>query len=175
MSTRPPVLTTSRLVLRAHALGDFDAMMALWGDPEVTRFLGNVPFTREESWSRFLRYFGLWPALGFGYFVVTDRQSGSFLGEVGLADFKRQISPSLDGFAEAGWVLAQEAWGKGIAREALGAVLSWYSSQSAPRPVACIMNADHHASRRVAEQSGFVEVARTQYKEVSALVFHHKG
>lgn len=175
MNVCAPVLTTSRLMLRGHEVGDFDAVAALWGDPEVTRYIGNVPSTREESWSRFLRYFGLWPALGFGYFVVTDRESGAFLGEVGLADFQREISPSLDGFAEAGWVLARNAWGKGIAREALDAVLTWYGSQPSRRPVACIMNAGHHASRRVAEQSGFVEVARTEYKSVPALVFHHKG
>lgn len=165
-----PRIETARLVLRPHVPGDFADIARLWGDPAVTRFIGGRPSTAEESWARLLRYLGLWPALGFGYFAVTDRATGAFLGDVGLADFHRDIAPSLVGMAEAGWVLAPEAWGRGIATEALMAVLDWYRATPAARPVACIVAPDNAGSLRVARRCGFVEWLETIYRGQATVV-----
>jgi hypothetical protein len=91
----PPILATDRLILRAHTAADFAGCCALWVDPEVTRFIGGRPSTPEEVWSRILRYVGHWQLLGYGYFVATDRQTGAVMGEFGLADFHRDITPAL--------------------------------------------------------------------------------
>ncbi len=168
----PVILETPRLLLRPHRLDDFTSIVTLWTHPEVTRFTaGNRPSTEEECWQRLLRYHGLWPALGFGYFAITDRQTGAFLGEAGLADFHRDITPSLDGFAEAGWALMPDAWGKGFALEALSAILAWYANTPAPRPVVCIISPDNAASIRLAEKSGFRLKAETEYKGSACLMF----
>ena len=53
------ILETARTVLRPHRLDDFETYVAMWADPEVTRFIGGKPRTREESWMRFLRHAGL--------------------------------------------------------------------------------------------------------------------
>ena len=81
-------------------------MAAMWADAGVTRFISGRPFTREECWARLLRYAGLWPTLGFGYWAIEDKAEGRFLGEAGFADFKRDMTPSIEGLPEAGWVLA---------------------------------------------------------------------
>src|SRR6185312_2505807 len=59
-----PEIDTARLTLRAHTLADFDDYCAMWGDSEVTRYIGGKPFTREECWSRFLRQSGHWALMG---------------------------------------------------------------------------------------------------------------
>ena len=41
------------------------------------------------------------------------------MGEVGFADMKREITPSLEGMPEIGWALMPVAQGKGIASEAV--------------------------------------------------------
>ena len=61
-----PELSTSRLILRGHSIDDFDDCAAMWGDRQVTRFIGGEPSNREQSWSRLLRYIGHWAMLGFG-------------------------------------------------------------------------------------------------------------
>lgn len=168
----PVILETERLLLRPHTLDDFASVARLWSDMEVTRFTsGNQPSTAEESWQRLLRYHGLWPALGFGFFAITDKQTGQFLGEAGLADFHRDITPSLDGLAEAGWVLSPDAWGQGYAHEALTAILGWYATVPNPRPVASIINPDNVASIHLAERLGFGMKAETQYKGSACLMF----
>ena len=112
-----PVLETPRLRLRPHRVEDFEALANLWADPAVTRFIGK-PSTREESWARLLRYGGLWPLLGFGYWAVEDRETGAYLGDVGFADFHRALDPAPPALPEIGWVLAPAAHGRGLATEA---------------------------------------------------------
>ena len=90
-----PILETERLKLRGHRLDDFVHCAAMWADPIVTKHIGGRPFTEEESWTRLLRYVGHWALLGFGYWVVEEKITGSFIGEAGFADYKRDIDPPL--------------------------------------------------------------------------------
>lgn len=162
--TAEPILQTGRLLLRPHRVEDFADLARLWGDPAVTRWIGGRPATEEESWLRLLRYLGMWPALGFGYFAALDRQSGAFLGDVGLADFHRTITPPLHGLAEAGWVFGPAAWGRGLATEAVTAVLDWYRATAAARQVCCILASENLGSYRVARKCGFVDWTDTTYR-----------
>ncbi|MGL4487945.1 MAG: GNAT family N-acetyltransferase [Rhizobiaceae bacterium] len=166
-----PVIETDRLILRPHNIKDFDAMAKMWAEPRVAQFIGGVPSTRAESWSRLIRYIGFWPALGFGYFAIIDKSTGAFLGEAGLADFHREIEPSLDSYAEAGWAMQPHSWGKGFAQEALGAVLDWYASTTDPRPVTCIIDPDNSASIRLAEKVGFRVKTKTEYMGAPCLMY----
>src|SRR5579864_5518349 len=88
-----PVLETERLRLRGHRLEDFVQSAAMWGDPKVTQYIGGKPLTEEECWTRLLRYAGHWSLLGFGYWVAEEKASGNFVGEVGFADYKRDLQP----------------------------------------------------------------------------------
>src|SRR4051812_39813343 len=106
MTTVTPIIESARLRLRGHALADFAATAAMWAHPEVTRFIGNKPSTESQSWSRFLTYIGHWTLNGFGYWLVEEKIGGAFVGEVGFADFKREIEPPITGLPEAGWVLS---------------------------------------------------------------------
>src|ERR1700728_3292085 len=99
-----PVLETERLRLRGHRLDDFTACAAMWADPVVTRHIGGKPFSEEESWSRLLRYAGHWALLGFGYWVVEEKATGNFAGEIGFANYKRNLEPKLEDMPEIGWV-----------------------------------------------------------------------
>ena len=93
-----PRIETGRLVLRGHRADDLQDCARMWGDRDVTRYIGGKPFSREEVWSKILRYAGHWSLLGFGYWVIADRASGRFLGEAGFADFKRRIEQELHRF-----------------------------------------------------------------------------
>jgi RimJ/RimL family protein N-acetyltransferase len=136
----------------------------MWADPGVTRYIGGVPSTREEVWSRMLRYAGLWKWLGYGYWVIEGKDSGSFVGEVGFADFKREIQPSLEGIPELGWALASTFHGKGLATEAVLAVLQWGDAHLDQNQTACIISPENKPSLRVAAKAGYAQVQLTTYK-----------
>jgi len=166
-----PVLETERLRLRGHSLSDFEPMMAMWGDPQVTRFIGGKPSTQEEVWSRLLRYIGHWAALGFGYWAVEDKATGAFVGEVGFADFKRDLEPSFEGIPELGWGLGTWAHGKGYATEAVRAAAEWGDTHFKGARMVCMIAPENVASIRVAEKSGFKPFAETFYKGSPSLLF----
>jgi RimJ/RimL family protein N-acetyltransferase len=166
-----PVLETERLRLRGHSLSDFEPMMAMWGDPQVTRFIGGKPSTQEEVWSRLLRYIGHWAALGFGYWAVEDKATGAFVGEVGFADFKRDLEPSFEGIPELGWGLGTWAHGKGYATEAVRAAAEWGDAHFKGARMVCMIAPENVASIRVAEKSGFKPFAETFYKGSPSLLF----
>jgi RimJ/RimL family protein N-acetyltransferase len=169
-----PTIETERLVLRGYRLGDFPHVAAAWADPEVVKYIGR-PFTEEESWARFLRNIALWPMLGYGYWAATEKSTGRWIGDVGFADFKREIEPSLKGVPEIGWVLARAAHGRGYATEAAQAALRWLEHALGPRRTVCIINDGNVASVRVAEKCGYREFARTPYKGSTVLMFERGG
>ena len=152
----PPTLTTDRMILTALSLDHWPAYAAMWADPRTTEFIGGKPRSTTESWGKFSASAGLWNLLGYGYWAFTDRQSGGLLGVGGLSQWHRGI-PQLDGFPEAGWGFAPQAWGKGYATEAITAVLEWSDSALKAAEVRCIIDPGNVVSRRVAEKLGFVQ------------------
>ncbi|MXQ11956.1 GNAT family N-acetyltransferase [Microvirga makkahensis] len=174
-SAAAPTLETARLVLRAHSVADFAESLALWGDPQVTRFISGRPSTQEEIWSRLVRYVGHWALLGFGYWAVEEKATGRFLGEVGFADFRRVIEPSFDGMPEIGWVIAPHAHGKGYATEAVRAAISWGDEHFEGARTVCIISPENRPSIRVAEKCGYREFLRTTYKDSPTIVFVRGG
>ena len=166
-----PTLETARLRLRPYRLDDFEAYAAMWADPEVTRFIGGVPFGREFSWTRFLRHAGMWDYMGFGYFAIADRQSDVFLGECGFQDALRQLTPSLLGTLEAGWSLTSAHHGHGFATEAMQAALGWAEAAHADKRITCMIDTDHAVSQRVAARLGFTQFAATTYGGKAVLLF----
>ena len=166
-----PVIETERLILRGHRLGDFEALAAMWGDPDVARYIGGKPSTREESWARLLRYAGHWELLGFGFWAVESKDSAQFIGDVGFANWRRDITPSLEGMPEGGWVFTTASHGRGFATEAVQAAVGWLDNHFAGTTTACIVGTENIASIRVAERAGYHEFARTEFRGSQVIQF----
>lgn len=164
-------ITTERLVMRPPGRDDFEDSAATWSDPEVVRFIGGKPFTREEAWSRLTRYAGHWALQGYGFWIVRERETGRYVGEVGLADFKRDLTPSFDGAQEMGWVLARSVHGNGYATEAVRAALAWNAERFPGARIVCMIDPGNAASLNVAAKCGFREFARTTYKQTDVILF----
>jgi len=162
MRTLPPILETERLVLKAHGLDDLESVVALWSNADVARFIGGRPSTREECWARLLRYAGSWSLLGFGFWTIRDRAAGTYFGEAGLLQGQRALHPGFGETPEVGWALMPSAQGKGLAREALHAVLNWAQAQGIEKTV-CMIELGNIPSIKLAERLGFAEYARTTY------------
>jgi RimJ/RimL family protein N-acetyltransferase len=157
-----PVLETPRLRLRAHTVDDFAALMDMWSKKAVTHYIGGKPMRPDECWTRLLRYRGLWPLLGFGYWAVEEKSTGRFAGDVGFADFHRMIEPSIRGVPEMGWVLAPDFRGRGYASEAVAAAIQWFDGEKKGRSV-CIIDPANEPSLRLAAKNGFREACRTTF------------
>jgi RimJ/RimL family protein N-acetyltransferase len=171
MTIDVPMIETARLRLRALAPSDFEAHAAMWADPVVTRYIGGTPQTREQSWVRLLRHLGMWQAMGFGFWAVTEKETGRLIGEAGFHDLKRDVAPSLAGTMETGWGFVPDVHGKGIASETVAAILAWGDQNRSGMRKTCLINPENVASVRVAEKHGFREFARSTYHGAPTILF----
>ena len=112
-----PVLVTERLVLSAPVLADFEHAAAYHASDRAVWEGG--PYHRHHAWRIWAADVALWMLKGYGPFRVAHRETGEWLGEVGI--FHGDEFPE----AELGWMVAPHAEGKGYAAEAARAVMLW--------------------------------------------------
>jgi RimJ/RimL family protein N-acetyltransferase len=166
-----PIITTDRLRLRGHTEEDLEHCAAMWADPQVVRFIGNRPRSREETWARLLKYVGHWSLKSFGFWLVEEKATGNFVGEVGFADHKRDFAPALHGIPEIGWALTPEKHGLGYAKEAVKAAIAWSDENFSTRQTVCIIHPDNTPSIRIAESNGYAISSTIDHTEHPAIIF----
>ncbi|MFL6844777.1 MAG: GNAT family N-acetyltransferase [Allosphingosinicella sp.] len=169
--TAAPVLETARLRLRGFRASDLDAQAEAMTDPEVVRHLGGSPMSREDTWRKILASPGLWALLGYGYWVMERREDGAYLGQIGFADFKRDMKPRIEGLPEMGWIVARRAHGQGYATEAALAALAWADEALGRPEITAIISHENAPSIRVAEKGGFSVREEAVYKGEPILLF----
>lgn len=145
-------------------MNDHMPLSNMRNDPAVYRHISGKPSTEEENWRKLMATLGHWRLMGFGYWAIEEHSTGKTIGEIGFADFQRDMSPSLAGTLEAGWALASQVHGLGYALEALAAALNW-AHQNFPRtPVTCLIAPENTASIKLATRAGFTERCRCSYQ-----------
>ena len=143
----------------------------MWSDPIVTRFIGGTPSTEQQVWSRMLTYAGHWALLDFGFWAIEEAASGTFIGELGFANFKRDIEPAMKEAPEIAWAFATRAHGKGLATEAVRAAVAWGDERFGAARTVCLVNPDNLASIRVAAKCGYLEFKRSEFNGKPVLFF----
>jgi RimJ/RimL family protein N-acetyltransferase len=151
----PPILETARLRLRGHRREDFPDAYAMWADPIVVRHIGGKPSTPQQTWSRLLTYIGHWQAMRYGYWVMEDKETGAFIGEIGFADFKRDIDARMQDVPEFGFALVSSAHGKGYGTEAARAALDWGDANLPSKRTVCLVNESNAPSLHILQKLGY--------------------
>lgn len=170
-----PVLTTERLELWRPQASDHAGLLSLITPEAVRHFLGPAPATPEDAFARLLRNAGSWALYGYGVFVVRERGNAAIVASCGVFHSWRGFGNGMDDVPEAGWIIAERAWGKGYASEAMTAALGWFDGTHGLRRTVCMIEEGHAASAAVAAKLGYEEYARHQPDEGRALVLYQRG
>jgi len=159
VSDAAPFLTTERLELWRPTPADEPEMFAIITNPETHRFLGPMS-NRADHFMRFQRGGGSWFLHGYGSFMVRLRGEAQVIGNCGIFHSYRGLGEDFDDKPEAGWILAESAVGKGIAREAMEAALAWFDTTHGPRGVVCMIEPGNEPSFALAKKLVFVAARR---------------
>jgi len=144
-------LTTHRLRIRNLRESDLDAFHAYRSDPAVTRYQGFEPMSRQEA-RDFLHEMataaygkpGDWVQFG-----IADRETNQLLGDCALKPDAQD--PRM---AEIGLTLAPSAQGRGLATEALRALIGWLFAETEVVRGVLITGTENTACVRLLERCG---------------------
>ncbi len=145
------IIRTARLTLRPFDASDAPAMFANWAsDPRVTRFLSWTP---HESVGMTQSILCGWCALykNPAYYHWGIEYEGQVIGGISVV---RQSDK--DEWAELGYCIGYDYWGRGITAEAAKAVTDYLFCEVGMHRMAIHHAVDNPASGRVAEKCGFV-------------------
>ncbi|HKO57865.1 MAG TPA: GNAT family N-acetyltransferase [Thermoanaerobaculia bacterium] len=158
-----PPPPTARLFFRPWTEDDFDIAFALWGDAEVTRYIGG-PFPPEEVRRRLRRSVESEAEQGVQYWPMFLRESGEHVGVCGLRPY--------EDFYALGFHLRARYWGQGLAREAAEAVIAYAFDTLGARALFAGHHPQNDRSRALLTKLGF-EYTHDQLYEPTGL--QHKS
>ena len=143
-----PVFQTPRLDARHITASDVDAMLAVYGDPVVVRYVADgkpLGRARCEQWVDVtLRNYA---TRGYGMVALAERTTGSIIGFCGLVHPAGQVEPEIK------YALRRDCWGNGFATEAAIGLLGYARQLHLPKVIATA-DPENEASHRVLLKAG---------------------
>jgi RimJ/RimL family protein N-acetyltransferase len=157
------VAATDRLLIRELTPADRDAMLAVYGDREAMRWVGDgstLTPAQADRWldvtARNYRHYG------YGMYAMTLReQPEAVVGFIGL------VHPGGQPEAEIKYALGRAYWGAGFATEAVSAVLDYGFGSCRLTRVIATTAPENAASHRVLQKAGLEEVTPRRHDDGS--------
>jgi [ribosomal protein S5]-alanine N-acetyltransferase len=148
-----PNLETDRLVLRKITKDDASNMFSYLSDSEVMKYYGLEPFkTINEALDEISWYQSLeknHTGLRWG---ITLKENGIIIGSCGFHNFVSQHFRT-----EIGFELSRDYWGKGIAGEALKAIIAYGFQHFGFQRIEALIEPPNLLSQRLVEKQGFMK------------------
>ena len=148
-----PTIKTNRLILRAVKPSDAIDVYEYSSDAEVPKYLlwyphSSIEYTREQL-NRIKQEYRIGKYYDWAIELSQGEHRGKMIGTCGFTSFDFQNNS-----AEVGYVLNRNFWGKGIAAEALSAIISFGFDELILRRIEAKFIAENLKSRRVMEKCG---------------------
>lgn len=143
-------IETERLLLRNTQPGDISDLVAMWTDPDVTRFMGGP---KDRAWleGNFAEDARNPDPLLYDQWPVIEKWSGELVGYCGLLDKEVDGRPEV----ELVYVFLPAVWGKGYASEIALALREHATGEMGLRRLIALIEPGNEASVKVAEKVGF--------------------
>lgn len=142
-------IRTARLTLRRARIEDLEAMHAILANPAATRFWSTPPHASLEQSREWLQSMIDAPPETSDDYVVE--YEGRVIGKAGCWQLP-----------EIGFILDPVYWGRGLAREALEAVITKVFSTFPVEALTADVDPRNEASLAVLKRLGFVETGRAE-------------
>ena len=166
--TDRPFLTTERLELWQPRASDLKAMHTVVTHASTGRFLGPTSTLHEHA-TRFTRGAGSWFLYGYGPLMLRLRGQEGLIGNCGVFHTFRGLGDDFDDHPEAGWIVAADQVGQGLASEAMRAVIEWFEREHGKRRMVCMIAPENGPSVRLAQKLGFTPMRDTALPDGAAV------
>lgn len=151
------ILESDRLTFREHEPTDLEAYCAMESDPEVRRYVGGAPRTREESERKFRSTHLKRDSSRLALKATIFKPEGRYIGYCGLYPAFEPGRPLADE-ATLGFYLSRDYWGRGLATEAGHTFIEFGFTQLHLRRIVATVEIGNAASIHVLEKLGFAMI-----------------
>ncbi|HSD80572.1 MAG TPA: GNAT family N-acetyltransferase [Solirubrobacteraceae bacterium] len=153
-------ITTERLELRELTLDDAPVIFAIYGDPEVMRWVAGGPVADLAAAEAVLQQvIAHQRTHGYSWWGVVERATGRLVGDAGLYSYEG-TGPGV----ELGYTFARDAWGRGYATEAAVACLRAAFGPLGLERVVAVVRPENAASQHVLEKAGMRRAGSVEYR-----------
>ena len=153
-----PILTTTRLTLRAFTEEDIDPLQRILSEEGILRYFPRTdPPARDRVERLIAHQLKHWEEHGYGWWAVEPRWEKQLIGWSGL-----QFLPETEE-VEVGYLLDQAFWGKGLATEAAQACLQYGFESFDVENIVAIVHPENITSQRVIEKLRMSFVDQAHY------------
>jgi ribosomal-protein-alanine N-acetyltransferase len=162
-------IETVRMVAERLRPRHQDDLAVLLRDPRVAKTLwpGGEPPSEAQLLHLLADKLDHWERFGFGLWLLRDRVSGAVVGRGGLQHTRVGGREEI----EAGWAIAPERWGEGLATELAHACTAVAFSELALGQIVAFTLPTNVASRRVMEKAGFAYESDVDYKGIAHVLY----
>ncbi|MDN5289339.1 MAG: putative ribosomal N-acetyltransferase YdaF [Mucilaginibacter sp.] len=152
------MLTTERLLFRQHTMADMDAFCAMEQDPEVRRYVGGKPRTREEAEHRFIND-PLQPIDDrMAVWATILKSENRYIGRSGVYPHYKPDGEIIKNEGALSFYIAHEYWGNGFATEAGRAFIQFAFNQLKLKRIVAVVEVGNDASVHIIKKLGFTLV-----------------
>ncbi|ASN05262.1 GNAT family N-acetyltransferase [Virgibacillus necropolis] len=146
-----PIIETVRLILRKIITEDADDMIVYLSDKDVVKPMGLAPCqTVKDVWDEIGWYKSIYEE-GTGIrWGITLKNSDKVIGSCGFLNIHTKHYR-----AEVGYELSKDYWGKGIASEALEAVVQYGYHHFQLERIEALIEPTNLPSQKLVERQGF--------------------
>ena len=142
-------LKSGRLQFRRWTTEDIDLAQNLWGDYEVTRYIGG-PFNLNEINDRLNKEIDTEIHFGIEYWPMFQQLDNNFVGCCGLRPYKNETE-----VLELGFHICKAFWGNGYATEAARSIIKYAFEKYRPLKLFAGHNPDNSKSKGILAKLGF--------------------
>jgi ribosomal-protein-alanine N-acetyltransferase len=142
-------LKTAQLGFREWTQGDLPLAFSIWGDAEVTKYVGG-PFSEKQVAERLSRETASMKTYGVEYWPIFLLETDEHVGAAGMRIYKLE-----EKIYATGYYLRRKFWGQGLASEAGRAVIEYAFTTLGANSLFAGHHPDNAASRAVLAKLGF--------------------
>ncbi|KYG91102.1 alanine acetyltransferase [[Bacillus] sp. KCTC 13219] len=147
-----PVLETKRLVLREITKQDANSILNYLSDAEVMKYYGLEPFkSLDEALDEISWYQAIQNNKTGIRWGITLKEQGVVIGSCGFHNIVSQHFRT-----EIGFELSKEQWGKGIATEAVKAIINYGFENMHFQRIEALIEPPNLLSQKLVEKMSFI-------------------
>ena len=161
------VLETERTIVREMSVSDLPDLYELYDDELIARYVEPLyPYDEEAEYTKnYIR--NMYCMMGFGVWLVYDKESGRLCGRCGLS--MRNINGAE--IIELGYIIGNSYRHRGYATEVCGAIIDYAKNTLGIEKMYIVASDDNSISALVAQKLGFERVDEYREKGESYGIF----